>query len=296
MTNEPVVNVEGRELKLTNLDKVLWTDVGITKAEVIKYYAEVGRYMVAFIKDRPIMVQRYPHGIKGEFFVQKHFPVTPSWIKTFNLKGEHVLCNDLPTLIWLANLAAIEINHMLSRAPQFRRHDLILIDLDPHHPATFAEARVVARGMTALLQRMSLRFLAKTSGADGIHFLIPIRPRYSVEQIRRFVYALGKLVEKADPALATVSTRSDRKRGRVYIDFLQNGLEKTITAPLSIRALPGAPVSYPLSLKQLGNSRLDPTTFTLRKVPKKADIYNRILRLSRLSQNLEPAFEKMGIK
>jgi bifunctional non-homologous end joining protein LigD len=107
---------------------------------------------------------------------------------------------------------------------------------------------------------------------------------------------LGKLVEKADPALATVSTRLERKRGRVYIDFLQNGLEKTITAPLSIRALPGAPVSYPLSLKQLGNSRLDPTTFTLRKIPKKADIYNRILHLSRLSQNLEPAFEKMGIK
>lgn len=296
MTSEPIVKVEGRELKLTNLDKVLWPDIGITKAEVIKYYAEVGRYMVAFIRDRPIMVQRYPHGIRGEFFVQKHFPATPSWIKTFNLKGEHVLCNDLPTLVWLANQAAIEINHMLSRAPQFTQHDLILIDLDPHRPATFAEARVVARGMAVLLQRMGLRFLAKTSGADGIHFLIPIRPRYSIEQIRRFIYALGKLVEKADPGLATVSTRRDRKRGRVYIDFLQNGLEKTITAPLSLRALPGAPVSYPLSLKQLGNSRLKPTAFTLRKVPRKSDVLSRMLRLGRLQQELGPAFEKLGVK
>ncbi len=294
--SDPAVIVEGHPLKLTNLDKILWPDIGITKAELIKYYADIGRYLVSFITDRPIMVQRYPNGIESKFFVQKHFPYTPPWIKTYNFKGEHVLCNNLSTLVWLANLTAIEINQMLSRTPQIKRHDLVLIDLDPHPPATFEEARIVAKGVAALLQKLNLRFLAKTSGADGIHFLLPVIPRYSVEQIRRFVYALGKLIEEADPTLATVSTRSDRKRGRVYIDFLQNGLERTITAPLSVRALPGAPVSYPISLKQLRSSRLKPTNFTLRKVPRKADILNKTARLATVSQDLQPAFAKLGIK
>jgi bifunctional non-homologous end joining protein LigD len=294
---EQAVRVKGRDLKISNLEKVLWPKEGITKAELLKYYAEFGQYMIVFLRDRPIMVRRYPHGIAGRYFVQKHFTDLPSWASRFSFKSaEYVLCNDLPTLVWLGNLAAIEINHMLSRAPAIRRHDIVLIDLDPHPPATFNEARVAALGVATVLEKLELKFLLKTSGADGIHFFIPITPRYTVEKIRRFVYTLGKLIEKANQKLVTVSTRSDRKKGHVYIDFLQNGLEKTITAPLSPRAVPGAPVSYPLTVKQLENSRLDPGTFTVRKVPCKSPALPILLQMSESSQLLDPAFERLGIK
>jgi bifunctional non-homologous end joining protein LigD len=291
------VRVNGRNLTLTNLDKVLWPREKISKAEVIKYYADLSEYIIAFLKDRPIMTRRYPHGITQEYFVQKHFPHVPEWVNLFSFKSEHyVLCNDLPTLIWLGNLAAIEINHMLAKSPNVTRHDLVLIDLDPHLPAKFEDARVAARGVATVLERLELEFLTKTSGADGIHFLIPIERRYSVEKIRKFVYAIGKLIEKANPNLATVSTRADRKKGHVYVDFLQNGLEKTITAPLTIRALPEATVSYPLTVKQLDDHKLNPQNFTLRNAPRRSTALRNMLHLSRLSQDFSPVFRKLGIK
>jgi len=294
---EQLVNVEGRKLGLTNLEKVLWPDENITKAEAIKYYADFSKYILAFLRDRPLMTRRYPQGITEEYFVQKHFPHVPSWVKLFSFKSEHyVVCNDLPTLIWLGNLAAIEINHMLASIASMARQDIVLIDLDPHPPAGFNEARLVARGVATILQRLGLDFLLKTSGADGIHFFIPIERRYSVEKIRRFVYTIGKLIEETDPKLATVSTRPDRKEGHVYVDFLQNGLERTIAAPLSLRALPGAPISYPLTVSQLDNTKLKPQNFTLRKASINAPALHRMLQTSQLAQDLKPAFPKLGIK
>jgi bifunctional non-homologous end joining protein LigD len=294
---EQLVQVDGRKLTLTNLEKVLWPGEKITKAEVIKYYADLSEYIIPFLRNRPIMTRRYPHGITEQYFVQKHFPHVPSWVKLFSFKSEHyVLCNDLPTLIWLGNLAAIEINHMLAKTPNVTRQDIALIDLDPHAPATFDDARVAARGVATLLERLELEFLVKTSGADGIHFFIPIERRYSVEKIRRFVYVIGKLIEKAEPKLATVSTRPERKKGHVYVDFLQNGLEKTITAPLSIRSLPGAPVSYPLTASQLDDPKLKPQNFNLRNAARKSRALRRIAYISGLSQDLDPAFRKLGMK
>ena len=297
MPEKQLVKVNGRNLTLTNLEKVLWPDEGITKAEVIKYYADFSKYVLTFVKDRPLMTQRYPNGINEEYFVQKHFPHVPDWVKLFSYKSEHyILCDDLPTLIWLGNLAAIEINHMLARAPAVTRHDLILIDLDPHAPSTFNDARIVARGVATVLEKLGLDYLLKTSGADGLHFFIPIAARYSVEKIRRFVYAIGKMVETANPKLATVSTRADRKKGHVYVDFLQNALEKTITSPLSIRATPRATVSYPLLTKQLDDPKLRPDNFTVRKAQRKSPALQKMRRISRLSQELGPAFTRLGIK
>ena len=297
MSERQLVRVNGRNLTLSNLEKVLWPDEGITKAEVIKYYADLGKYILAFLKDRPLMTQRYPNGIGEEYFVQKHFPHVPDWVKLFSFKSEHyILCDDFPTLIWLGNLAAIEINHMLAKAPSVTRHDLILIDLDPHPPSTFNDARIVARGVATVLEKLDLDYLLKTSGADGLHFFIPIAARYSVEKIRRFVYAIGKMVETANPKLATVSTRADRKKGHVYVDFLQNATEKTIAAPLSIRATPTATVSYPLLVKQLDDPKLSPNNFTLRKAQRKSPALQRMLRISRLPQDIGPAFERLGVK
>ena len=294
---EQLVQINGRKLTISNLEKVLWPDEGITKAEVIKYYADFSEYIVACLKDRPLMTRRYPQGITEQYFVQKHFPHVPSWVKLFSFKSEHyVLCNDQPTLIWLGNLAAIEINHMLGKTPNVAKQDIVLIDLDPHFPATFEDARITARGVATILERLNLEFLLKTSGGDGIHFFIPIEPRYSVERIRRFVYVLGKLIEKAEPKLVTVSTRPDRKKGHVYIDFLQNGLEKTITAPLSIRAQPGAPVSYPLTISQLDSTKLKPQSFDLRNAPRKSHALTGMLRISKLSQDVQSAFGKLGMK
>ena len=295
-SDKELVSVEGRSLRLSNLDKVLWPEEKITKAEVIKYYAEFGKYIIPFVRDRPIMVRRFPHGITGKYFVQKHFTDAPKWVTHFSFKSaDYILCNEVASLIWLGNLAAIELNHMLSRAPFAAKHDIVLIDLDPHAPATFSDAQVAARGVATVLEKLELEFLLKTSGADGIHFFIPIQRRYSVEKIRRFVYAIGKLLEKANPKLATVSTRAERKTGHVYIDFLQNGLEKTITAPLSIRALSAAPVSYPLTVKELEH-KLSPGQFTIRKAPRQSPALQHMLSLSELQQDLERAFVKLSVR
>lgn len=301
LSDNRVVRVDGRDLKLSNLGKVLWPDEGITKAEVIRYYAQVAAYMLPFLKDRPLMIQRYPNGIQKDYFVQKHFPTLPTWIRRIRTKSEKdqkaefILCNDMPTLIWLGNLAALEINQMLARSPALTKHDIILIDLDPHYPATFRHARTVAVGLAAVLERLKLEFLVKTSGAEGLHFFVPIEPTYSVGKIRRFVHALGRLVEKADPKLATVSTRPARKTGRVYIDFLQNGLGKTITAPFSVRALPKAPVSFPLTEHELHDHRLTPEWFTVRTAPRRLKHMKRKHYLSELSQDLKPALQRLGV-
>ena len=253
-----IVEVGGRKITLSNLDKLLWRREKISKADVIQYYAAVASRMVPLVKNRPLMLNRFPHGVPGKSFVQKDWPNHPSWVSiaqvrshSLNKSVRHVVCNDEATLIWLADMACLEINQFLSTVPRTDWHDMVLVDLDPYPPASFEDATEIAEAVHSALVEMKLRHLIKTSGADGFHFLIPIVPKYPIETIRKFVLMLGVLMEDLAPRKVSTSRNRADRVGKVYVDFFQNGLQKTVAAPFTLRPLPGAPVSFPIDPKRL---------------------------------------------
>jgi len=278
----------------------MWRKEGITKSDVIQYYLSVAPKMIPLIRNRPLMLNRYPHGVPGKSFVQKDWPHHPDWVRTAPVRSEslnktarHVVCDDKATLVWLANMACIEINQFLASAPNVELHDMVLVDLDPHPPAGFEDSVEIAESVHVALDQMKLRHLIKTSGADGIHFLIPIVPKYSIEIIRQFVLLLGVLLERLAPKMVSTSRNKAQRAGKVYVDYFQNGLQKTIAAPFSLRPEPGAPVSFPLSPKDLKRS-VHAEDFDLRTVPgllKRVPVFD-----TSPDQELEYAFGELGAK
>jgi bifunctional non-homologous end joining protein LigD len=277
---EELVEVEGREIKLTHLDKILWQKERITKAELLSYYVTVAPFLLPIIRNRPLSVYRFPHGVGGGLsFVQKNWQHLPNWVKTFTIESErgkklvnYILCSDLPTLVWLANMTAIEINQFLASVPKIDNHDLILFDLDPKYPADFNQAREVAYAIHLTLKELGLKHSAKTSGSDGIHILVSVKPQYEIEKIRDFVKRVGDLVASLMPKLATTSRDPREQAGRIYIDYRQNGLRMLIAAPFSVRPLPAAPVSFPLQLDDLSDEALSPANYTLRRILEKPSL------------------------
>jgi bifunctional non-homologous end joining protein LigD len=297
---EETVEIDGRKLTLSNLDKPMWKKEGITKSDVIQYYLSVAPKMVPLIRNRPLMLNRYPRGVPGKSFVQKDWPHHPDWVRTTLVRSEslnktarHIVCNDRATLVWLANMACIEINQFLACAPNVESHDMVLVDLDPHAPAGFEDSLEIAEAVDAALDQMKLRHMIKTSGADGIHFLIPIVPKYSIEIIRRFVLLLGVLLERLAPKIVSTSRNKAQRAGKVYVDYFQNGLQKTIAAPFSLRPEPGAPVSFPLTPKDLKRS-IHAKDFNLRTGPA---LLKRVPDFDTSpNQELEYAFGELGAK
>ncbi len=297
-----IVEVGGRKITLSNLDKLLWRREKISKADVIQYYAAVASRMVPLVKNRPLMLNRFPHGVPGKSFVQKDWPNHPSWVSiaqvrshSLNKSVRHVVCNDEATLIWLADMACLEINQFLSTVPRTDWHDVALVDLDPYPPASFEDATEIAEAVHSALVEMKLRHLIKTSGADGFHFLIPIVPKYPIETIRKFVLMLGVLMEDLTPRKVSTSRNRADRIGKVYVDFFQNGLQKTVAAPFTLRPLPGAPVSFPIDPKRL-NTRFKAEEFNLFTVPE-------VLKKGGVSefdispdQTLDGAFRELGVE
>jgi bifunctional non-homologous end joining protein LigD len=248
------------------------------------------------------MLNRFPHGVPGKSFVQKDWPNHPSWVKIAKVRSHsldkfvrHVVCNDKATLVWLADMACLEMNQFLSSAPKTDWHDLVLVDLDPYPPAEFEDAVEIATAVHSALVEMRLRHMIKTSGADGFHFLIPVVPKYSIETIRRFVLLLGILLEDLAPKKVSTSRNRADRIGKVYIDFFQNGLQKTVAAPFTLRPEPGAPVSFPLDPKRL-STRFQPVDFNIRTVPGILKREDAPVFDPRPDQLLEPAFAEMGVK
>ncbi len=282
------VNIENRELILSNLNKAIWPE-GITKAEVIKYYHDVAPYVLKHLKDRPLSLHRFPNGIASEGFYQKRKPDwTPDWISTFSHYSEsagedidYVVCSDLPALIWLANLANIELNPTLSRIDDFDHPDFAVFDLDPFEPAGFEEARLVSLVIRDGLRLLGLKSQAKTSGATGLQIFVPVERTYTFEQTRSFVKQIGAMIESLMPdKVISRILPIERRKGKVFIDPLQNSSSKTIVAAYSLRPLPGAPVSTPLSWKEL-ESEVDSKSHNIHtimeRLKQKGDISEWIL-------------------
>ena len=261
-----VLNVEGREIKLTNLDKVLWPEDGYTKADLVRYYVDAGPYLVSWVRDRPLTMKPYPDGIYGTTFYQKNKPsFTPKWVSSWRdpeePENDYVLCNDLATLVWMANYTALEIHPRLARVDDPDHPDYVMVDLDPAEGSTWEQVKEVAVTVRAVLDDMGLRSFPKTTGSRGIHVLIPIARKYTFEETRAFAEAVGKAAREREPKIVTLEFSKARRKG-IYIDYLQNMRGKSTAGPYSVRPKPRAPVSAPLrwdEIEALGR----PDAFTI---------------------------------
>ncbi len=260
-------------VQVTNGGKVFFPAEGITKADVVSYYREIAPHMLPFLRDRPLVLTRYPDGIEGKSFFQKDAPEwRPRWIRTVTIRGDeggrdldHFLVDDVEGLAWIANLGTIPIHVWSSRATSLERPDWCVVDLDPKK-APFAHVVRIARALHALCDEIGLPSYPKTTGQKGLHVLVPLGGKMTHEQARTMGELLARAVEAELPDISTTARAIDARGGRVYLDFLQNGRGKTIAAPYSVRPQPGAPVSAPLRWSEV-NAGLDPRRFTIRTMP-----------------------------
>lgn len=262
------------KVEFSNLDKILYPELRITKGQVIEYYIKVAPKMLNLLTGRPIVMTRFPNGIDKEGFFEKDAPQgTPVWVKTFKRYSEtaereinYVLCNDLDTLLWLANLASLEIHMTLSKADSFENPDLVVFDLDPKPPADYDDVVEVALLIKERLDDLSLKSYVKTSGKKGLHIIMPIAKGYTFQQTREFVQKIAAYVEKQTEKVVAQRSRSDTP-GKVYLDYVQNSHGRTMICPYSTRATPRATVSTPLEWSDVKKG-LNPEEFNLFSVVK----------------------------
>ncbi len=248
----------------TRLDKVFWPVEGYTKGDLLGWYEAVWPWLAPWLRDRPVVLTRYPDGIEGKHFYQKNAPeFTPAWATRQEIDGtDYFVCNDLRTLLYVVNSGAIPLHVWSARTTGLERPDWLVLDLDPKE-APFAQVVRVARHLRRMLQDLGAAHFVKTSGQDGLHVLLPLGAALTHDEARTLADALARTVCAEIPEEATI-TRPVAARGqRVYVDYLQNGRGKLIAAPFSVRPRPGAPVSMPLRWSQV-TARLDPARFTLR--------------------------------
>jgi bifunctional non-homologous end joining protein LigD len=261
-------------VRFTNRQKIYWPDEGYTKGDLLDYYEAVAEHLLPFLHDRPVHMRRFPDGITGESFYQRQAPEgTPEWVRTVELPishdpgevGRHVVCEDRDTLLWLVNLGSIDLHPWLSRCETPEVPDWIVFDLDPKG-APFSDVVKVARALGRVLRGIELRPLVKTSGSTGVHVVLPLVPEFTYEQVSLFAEGVARVVARELRDIATVERALEHRRGRVYIDVLQNRRGQTVVPPWVVRPVPGATASTPLDWDEL-ESGLSPEAFHLRSVP-----------------------------
>ena len=298
---QTIVEIDGRQLKFTNLNKVFYPREAYTKRDIINYYNSVADLILPHLYDRPLSLKRYPNGIHADFFFQKRSAESfPEWLRTEPIYSEHnqapinyAVCNDRASLLYLANLGCIDQNPWMSRVGSLDSPDFILIDLDPHE-CPFDRIVEAALLVQEKLELVGLKGYPKTTGGDGMHVYIPIENDYTYEQARIFAQILGSWVASTQPDLFT-SPRSvaKREKGKVYFDYLQIVEGKTISAPYVLRAYDGAPVSTPLEWNEV-RPGLSPQQFhlgnALERFAKVGDLFEGVLKNR---QRIERPLEKI---
>ncbi|MDT9689874.1 non-homologous end-joining DNA ligase [Streptomyces sp. P9(2023)] len=252
----PITEVEGRRLPLSNLAKVLHPATGTTKGELLHYYATVGAAILPHLRDRPVSFLRYPDGPEGQLFFTKNPPPgTPAWVKTTPVprsddpRARQVMIQDLPSLMWAANLV-VEFHTPQWRAGSQAVADRLVLDLDPGPPATVVECCRVALRLRERLAADGLEAFAKTSGAKGLHLLVPLEPTPS-DQVSAYAKELAVQAEADDPRLVVHRMTKSLRPGKVFVDFSQNAAAKTTATPYTLRARPSPTVSAPVTWEEI---------------------------------------------
>jgi len=251
----------------SNLNKVFWPADGYTKGDLLAYYERIWPAIEPYLRDRPVVLTRYPDGIDGKSFFQKNAPeFVPDWVPTCRIEDtEYFLCNELDALLYVINLGCIPLHVWSARRESIEHPDWASLDLDPKD-APFRDVITVARCIHALLEPLGAPHFIKTTGQDGLHVLIPLAGTLTHDEAKAFGEVLARLVVAELPDIATIVRPLGSRGGKVYVDFLQNGFGKTLAAPFSVRPRAGAPVSTPLAWSEI-TARLSPARFTIATTP-----------------------------
>ena len=268
------VQIGDRSVRLTNLKKLFWPQLGITKGDLLQYYLDVSGALLPHLKDRPMVMKRYPHGAAGKFFFMKEAPSPrPDWIEICSVRhasGKVVhfpMIQDLASLLWVVNLGCIDLNQWYARCDDLDRPDYVHFDLDPVPGATFATVRQAALALREALEELRMPAYAKTTGSRGIHVYVPIVRGPAQKQAWEFAKSLAVLCEARHPKLLTTEYRvAARPRGRVLVDYNQNAWGQTLASIYSVRPTPAATVSTPVTWKEIERG-VEIEDFRLRNVP-----------------------------
>jgi bifunctional non-homologous end joining protein LigD len=247
--------VDGRVLRLSNFDKVLWPKAGFTKGQMIEYYAAIAPVLLPHLHGRPLTLKRYPNGVEGQYFYEKQCPShRPDWVSTATVSTgrksiDFCLCQDVATLVWLANLADIELHTSLSLAERIARPTMMVFDLDPGAPgADIVQCCQVSVWLRELLEPLGLEAVPKTSGSKGLQVYVPLNvPDVTYDDTKPFAKAVAELLEKQHPELVVSRMSKDLRRGKVLVDWSQNGEHKTTVNVYSLRARDRPTVSTPVA-------------------------------------------------
>jgi len=296
-----VLKVTDTEVKLSNLNKVFWPDQGYTKGDIINYYIEVYPLIKDYLQNRPLSLKIYPDGIYGKSFYQKNAPDhAPDWLTRFPIYSTHrmeainwVIVNKLQDLIWVANSASIELHGWFSAINNLDKPDFAVFDLDPSTDTGIKETAEIAFSIKKIIDQLKLVSFVKSSGKSGLHIYLPLKPVYSYSIVKNFLKAIADLVIKERPELATVEWRKNKRQGKVYIDYRQNGRSRTIPAPYSLRPTREATFSAPLDWGEI-TADLRPESFTLKTIQKrleeKGDLWSNLFKIQQYLPGFFPGF------
>ena len=293
-----------RELPLTNLDKVFFPERGLTKGDLVAHYLALAPYVLNHVARRPMQMKRYPNGVEGEFFYQKRVPQPhPDWLETVHIvfpgsgrTADFPVVTDAAALAWIVNLGCIELHTWHSRVSDLERPDYMLIDLDPSEGNPWQHVREIALVVKAVIDELGLASFPKTSGATGLHILVPIRPELRFPEVSRLAKALAQEVERRvdDQDVATTTWKVADRRG-VFVDYGQNARDRTIASAYSVRPTPDARVSAPLSWDEVG--QVDPAEFTLETLRVRVEAVGDLTAgMWRRKASLAPRFERLGLE
>jgi len=301
MSKEQIIKIDGKELTVTNQDKIYWPDEQITKGQVMEYYQKVYKYISPHLKDRPQSLRRNPNGINDAGFFHKDVGgIAPSWMKTQKINSEaagkkidYLICNDRASLAFMNNLGCIEINPWNSKLGSINKPDYLIMDIDPSDKNTFEEVIDTALVIKELFDKAGVKSYCKTSGSTGLHIYLPLNAQYTYVQIRSFAKGFASLVQEQLPETTTIERPLNKRKGRIYIDYLQNRKGQTLACAYSLRPKPGATVSAPLEWSEVKHglqiSKFDMTNI-FKRVEKKGDLFSGVLTgktdLKKCSRNL----------
>jgi bifunctional non-homologous end joining protein LigD len=295
MAKQTSIEIGGRKVKVSNLEKVLYPATGFTKADVINYYTEASSVLLAHLKDRPISLKRYPDGVEGFFFYEKQCPShRPDWVNTTRVSSrreagfiDYCVINDLSALIWAANLADLELHTFLHRAPKLEYPDFIAFDLDPGSPADIISCCEVALLLKRDFDRLGLQSFPKTSGSKGLQIYVPLNRRITYETTKGFARAIVEQLEESHPDLIVSKMKKSLRSGKVLVDWSQNDEHKTTVCAYSLRAKEHPTVSTPVSWKEVTEAKAkgNPARLTfdskevLKRIKSGGDLFEPVLKL-----------------
>ena len=297
MTKDGLWSIGGVQIKLSNLDKVLFAGASFTKRDLIRYYVTISPVLLPYLRDRPLNVDRWPDGVTGPHFWQKQIPShAPPWVARWdypeagrNESHTYVVADRVATLAWLANQAVIDLHPWTSKLPDWFRPTYALIDIDPGEKTTFDQVVMLAKLYRTALGHLGVKGVPKVTGKRGIQIWVPVKPRYTFDETRDWVAGLSRAVGSIVPDLVSWEWEKAARRGRARLDFTQNAVNKTLVAPYAVRPMPNASVSAPIVWEELDDPELRPDSWNIKsilpRVEQRGDLFHEALELE---QELPP--------